>query len=93
MTSSRDWVDRYLAVAIENLSKRHALDVLDRIQAGEVGCVDCGHTGPRGTFQRGKRGRGRICPVCGLDVDANGFVDGDSLGRDLAAQLPQIDVA
>jgi hypothetical protein len=74
MTADR--IVRLLSAAYRRIEEHpHALEIIERIQCGEIGCCACGHVGMAGAF-REKRGR-RYCPNCGACIDDQGWVDGD----------------
>ena len=73
-------LDRFLAVALDGLTKGHTPAILDRIQPGEVGCSSCGHVAIAGDFTRPpRRHAGRRCPACTTDIDSHGYIDGSSV--------------
>lgn len=73
-------LDRFLAVALDGLTKGHTPAILDRIQPGELGCSSCGQVANAGDFHRPpRRHAGRRCPACNTDIDANGYIDGSSV--------------
>ncbi len=82
-TSLPDPLDPYLEKANQIAKLRHKLEVVARIQPGELGCSECGYVGPKAEFRFG-RGRSfgehpehRYCPACGRSVDWFGYLDGD----------------
>lgn len=78
-------MDGYLRIAIRVLTERYAPEILERIQPGELGCVDCGCVAPREQFAYGKGRRSeqrlnhRYCPQCGVSIDEQGLIDGDQV--------------
>ena len=68
----------YVSAALACLASRHTLDVIERVQAGQTGCVTCGNVSEHSTYIND---RTRRCPSCGVDINASGYVDGDFFVR------------
>ena len=75
-------LDRFLAVALDGLTKGHTPAIIDRIQPCQIGCIQCGNVANAGDFHYPpRRHAGRCCPACNTDVDSHGFIDGSRVAR------------
>ncbi len=89
----------YLRMAIRELERTHAPEVLAVIQPGQLGCCSCGHVADRSAFAETRRGQRctlparHVCPACGRVVEEWGYADGDDLARLRAARKPGVNGA